>query len=351
MKRDPSRPPQPKTTPARHRFEHQSPTQIHDPEADMMLLARWANRAMKNQTRFWGVIVGCTVALLAVVLLVRLLNSGSTRAQEVWTQLETANSAAERLKVADDYPKAPASVWARLEAATEYYNEGFDALPNSRDLALPMLKKALDNFDEVARDAPKDSPQARTAALGKARTLEARNEIDKAIEQYQLVEKAWPGTAEATRAKHLAEELKKPEAQAFYKELYAFSPTKVTLPPMGSQSLDMPLLPSPGSGLSGQGPSGSILPSPSFLPPPPPTPVGKKETPAGSGDPRPTGAKGADVSKTPKPATRAQPAPALPENPFDRSGKSSKAQGASSPMPEAAPSKPAPSAPVEKSKS
>ncbi|MGC8640942.1 MAG: tetratricopeptide repeat protein, partial [Isosphaeraceae bacterium] len=234
MKRDPSRPPQPKTGPARHRFEHQSPTQIHDPEADMMVLARWAHRAMKNQTRFWGMITGCTVALLVVVLLIRSFSSGNSRAEEVWTRLQTANSAAERVKVADDYPNSPAAVWVRLEAATEYYNQGFDALPNSRDLALPMLKKALDNFDEVVKAAPKDSPQARTAALGKARTLEARNELDKAIEQYELVAKTWPGTAEATEAKRLADDLKKPEAKDFYRELYAFSPTKVTLPPMGS---------------------------------------------------------------------------------------------------------------------
>ena len=341
MKRDPSRPPQPKTGPARHRFEHQSPTHIHDPEADMMLLARWTHRAMKNQTRFWGTIIGCTVALLALVLLIRSLSSGSSRAEEVWSQLQTATSAADRVKVADDHPNSPASVWVRLEAATEYYHQGFDALPNSRDVALPMLKKALDNFDEVVRDAPKDSPQARTAALGKARTLEARNELAKAIDQYQLVEKTWPGTAEATQAKRLAEELQKPEAQAFYKELYAYSPTKVTLPPLGSQSLDMPLAPAPASGLTGQAPSGSLPPPTSFLPPPPPSPVTGQEPPA----------QGADASKTTKPTTPAPTAPVLPESPFDPVGKSSQAQPASSPAPKAAPSRPAPTSPAEKPKS
>ena len=128
----------------------------------------------------------------------------------------------------------------------------------------------------MARDAPKDSPQARAAALGKARTLEARNEIAKAIDQYQLVEKTWPGTPEATQAKRLAEELKKPEAAAFYKELYAYSPTKVTLPPLGTQNLDMPLLPAPGSSSPAEALPGGIVPSIPLLPPPPPTPVTKE---------------------------------------------------------------------------
>ena len=161
MKRDPSRPAsQPKPLPTRHRFEHQVPTHIHDPEEDMMLLARWTHRAMKNKTKFWGAIIGVAVGLLALVLLRTVFVAGTSGAEEVWAQLETAKSAGDRVKVADDFPKSPASIWARLEAATEYYSEGFDSLPNSRDVALPLLKKALDNFDQVAREAPNDSPQA-----------------------------------------------------------------------------------------------------------------------------------------------------------------------------------------------
>lgn len=342
MKRDPSRPPQPKIMPARHRFEHEAPTHIHDPEADMMLLARWANRAMKNRTWFWGTIIGSSLGLLAIVLIIRAFSSGGSKAEEVWAQLETANSAAERAKVADDFPSSPASIWARLEAATEYYNQGFDALPNSRDVALPMLKKAVDNFDQVVKDAPKDSPQARAAALGKARSLEARNELAKAIEQYQLVEKTWPGTPEATQAQRLAEELTKPEVQSFYKELYAFSPTKVTLPPLGTQSLDMPLSPAPGSGLTGEAPLGNRTPSIPFLPPPPPSPVTKQDAPV---------AQESATGKTSKPAAPAQKAPVLPDQPFDTGTQKPRAQPAATPASQAATPKPAPSTPAEKPKS
>jgi hypothetical protein len=323
----------PQPQPTRHRFEHQVPTQIHDPEEDMMVLARWTHRAMKNKTRFWGTIIGVAVGLLALVLLRTLLATSTSGSEEVWTRLEAAKSAADRAKVADDFPGAPAAVWARLEAATEYYNQGFDSLPASRDVALPLLKKALENFDAVAHDAPKDSPQARAAALGKARTLEARNEIAKAIEQYQLVDQHWPGTPEAAQAKHLAAELKKPDAAAFYKEFYTYSPTKVTLPPMGTQSLDMPLIPAPGSGL----PAGSLpggLGSPvSLLPPPPPSPLTKK----GSSTP-----KAVDTSKAAgTPAGTAPPSSILPESPFDSGKPVPKAEPATPSAPKASPAKPA----------
>lgn len=334
MKRDPSRPPQPKTMPVRHRFEHQVPTQIHDPEEDMMVLARWTHRAMKNKTRFWGTILGITLGLVALVLLTTTLFSGSTRTAEVWSQLEMAKSAADRVKVAEDNPNSPVAVWGRLEAATEYYNQGFDSLPNSRDVALPLLKKALDNFEEVAKTAPKDSPQARAAALGKARTLEARNELEKAIEQYDTVAKTWPGTNEAEEAKKLAEALRKPEAAAFYKELYAYSPTKVTLPPLGTQNIDMPLAPAPGGISPAEAVPGGTIPTIPLIPPPPPGPVTKPGTPP---------AEKPEAGKTASPAP-AQPATVLPDAPFHPGAADAKAKPAA-PETKAASPKPAPAAP------
>ena len=139
-----------------------------------------------------------------------------------------------------------------LQAATEFYNQALADLPNNRDVAVSTAKKALELFDEVGREAPHDSPQARVAALGKARVLEMRNDLPKAIEQYQLVAKEWPGTPEAEEAKRYAEALKDPQAASFYKELYAYSPTKVTLPPVGTENF-----PTPGAGFP---PVGSMVP-------------------------------------------------------------------------------------------
>ena len=110
-------------------------------------------------------------------------------------------------------------------------------MPNNRDVALPLFLKAINLFDQVLAAAPKDSPQAREAVLGKARRSRSRYELPKAIDQYELVVKTWPGTAEADQAKQFLEFLKTPEAAAFYKELHAYSPSKVTLPPLGSERI------------------------------------------------------------------------------------------------------------------
>ena len=240
--------------------------------------------------------------------------------------------------MADDNPNSPVATWARLEAATEYYNQGFSDLPNNRDTALPNLKKALDQFEIVAKDAPADSPQARAASLGKARTLEARNEIAKAIETYRQVEKRWPGSPEAGQAKQLADVLDKPEAAAFYKDLYAYSPTKVTLPPMGTDKFNLPLLPSPGSGsLGAEANPGSLLPSIPLLPPPPPSPLSKDATaPATRKSATPT------APATTAPATPAKTADGLPDSLFSPSATPS--------SPKAEASKPSPPA-TEKPKS
>jgi hypothetical protein len=295
--------------PARHQYEHQVPTQIHDPEEEMMVLARWTHRAMQDPTRFWGTITAIVAGILAIVLVSNLFLGSSSGRADLWSKLELAKTPAERLQVAEDNPNSPVATWARLEAATEYYNQGFADLPNNRDTALPNLKKALDQFDLVAKEAPADSPQARAATLGKARTLEARNEISKAIEEYRQVEKRWPGSPKAGQARQLADALEKPDAASFYKDLYAYSPTKVTLPPQGTEKFDLPLLPSPGSGAPGaERNPGGLIPTIPLLPPPPPSPLSKDATST-----KPSAAPATSPASAPaKPTTPRPDAPTSP---------------------------------------
>jgi hypothetical protein len=312
MKKDASRTPsQPRQVPARHQFEHQVPTVIHGPEENMMVLARWTHRAMKDPVKFWGAIAAIVAGLLALVVLSNVVWTGSSANTEVWTKMESVKSPADRVQLAEEYPGSAAATWARLQAATEYYNQGFADLPNNRDVALPNLQKAVANFDEVTKEAPKDSPQARAAAFGKARALEARNELPKAIEQYDLVVKTWPESAEAAEAKKLAAALKQPEAVAFYKELYAYSPTRVTLPPLSTQDFNMPLMPAPGFAKPGTLPAeaspAGLLPS-IPLPPPPPSPVTKGQA---------APSKTSDAGKTAGPTAPVPSSAGLPEDPFD----------------------------------
>ena len=116
----------------------------------------------------------------------KLATGGRSPDEDAWAKLETA--------------KWPRNGWTwprsfrprrsrpgLLQAATEYYNLALSDLPQNRDVALPTARKALDLFEQVEREAPHDSPQARSAALGKARTLEMRNDLSQALEQYQHV--------------------------------------------------------------------------------------------------------------------------------------------------------------------
>lgn len=314
--------------PSRHQLDHAVPTVIHHPEEDMPLLARWVRHAMENPTRFWGMIIVVVVVVIALGIVSSGLSMGRSASDAAWTRLETAKTPSERVEIAREFPETQAGQWAILQAATEFYNQGFADLPANKDTALPALKKALDYFDEVAREAPRDSPQARAAALGAARTLEARNELDKAIKQYEKVASTWKETPEAIEAERLAKLLSKPESVAFYKELYAYKPVEATLPPMGQGTMTLPSM--------GQGGGGLNLPtnhppidgsttfpnfgSPLMIPPPPPS----SPSPTPKDEPAPGPGAGTLQDKD-------TPLPGLPADPFAREN--------TTPKPQAEPSK------------
>jgi tetratricopeptide (TPR) repeat protein len=266
MKKQSSRARAQSIPPVRHQLDHVVPTVIHDPEEKMTALARWTRHAIQEPRRY----LGWPAAILGVVLLTvvvwKLASGGVSNESEVWSKLETAKTPSERVDLAKAHPRSPAATWALLQAATEYFNQALADLPNNRDVALQTSKKALDLFDQISREAPHDSPPARVAALGRARVLEMRNELPKAVEQYERVVKDWPDSPEAAEARRYAEALKDPQAVAFYKELYAYSPTTMTLPPGGTETFPAPAI---GPGMSG----GSLIPGPAASTPgdkPPP---------------------------------------------------------------------------------
>jgi tetratricopeptide (TPR) repeat protein len=224
--------------PVRHQLDHVVPTVIHHPEEKMTALGRLTHHVLQDPRKYstWALVIA--VVVLAAVAGWNFTTGARSRTSEVWSKLDTATKAEDRVAIAKLYPNSPASTWALLKAATEYYNLALSDLPHNRDVAVPYFTKAYNLFDQVEREAPKDSYQARIAALGKGRSLEASYEISKAIQQYELVAKNWPGSVEANQALQFATALQRPEAAAFYKELYAYSPTRVTLPPFGSEMLN-----------------------------------------------------------------------------------------------------------------
>ncbi len=224
MKKDASRnPSQPKQVSSRHQFQHQVPTVIHDPEENMMLLARWTHRAMKNPTRFWGVIAAIVAGLLLLVVLSNLVGTGSSGNSEIWTKLDSVKSAADRAQLAEEYSSNAAATWARLQAATQYYNQGFTDLPNNRDVALPNLQKAIANFDEVLRTAPKDSLQAQAAAIGKARRSKPGTSLPRPLNSTSMWPRPGPARPRRPRPRNRPRNSRSPKRP---RSIKSFMPTR-----------------------------------------------------------------------------------------------------------------------------
>jgi hypothetical protein len=245
---------------------------IHDPDEKLPVLARWFRHAMANPTRFWSLVALLVLVVVGLALLSSGITLGRPSSDQAWVQLEAAGTPSKRVEIAQEFPNTPAKQWALLQAASEFYTQGFSDLPANKDAALPALKKALENFETVVREAPEDSPQALAAAFGVARTLEARGELEKAIKQYEKVASTWKGTPEAIESARMIEILKKPETVSFYKELYAYTPAEATIPPLGQQGFNLP--PNhPFLGGASQSTSPLLnFPSGSMIPPPPPAP-------------------------------------------------------------------------------
>jgi tetratricopeptide (TPR) repeat protein len=256
--------------PVRHQLEHAVPTVIHNPEEGMTALGRLTFHVLQDPRKYSTWALSALLGILAVIFVVNFSSGGNSKSSEAWSKLETAKKVEEKVEVAKEYPKTTAALWALLQAASEYYVDAFNDLPRNPEVALGNFKKAHDLFDQVYREAPKDSFQGRAALLGVARSLEARNDLPKAIEKYELVASNWPGTPEAEQAKQLAEALRVPAAADFYKQLYAYSPPKVTLPPMSTQDIQFPStgINLPGGNITVPAKPTPLIDMPLELPPP-----------------------------------------------------------------------------------
>jgi hypothetical protein len=255
--------------PVRHQFDHAVPTVIHHPEEKMTVLARWAHQVFLDPKKYLTWVLGIAVLVAGIFAIWNWSTSDRSKTSEVWEKLKQAKTPEDRVEIARRHPKSPASIWTLLQVASDNYNLGLADMPNNRDVALEAFKKAQALFDEVIEAAPKNTYPARAALMGKARTLEARNHRDEAIKTYELVAETWKDSPEAVQATELAAALRKPEAVAFYKDLYAYAPTKVTLPPYGSGLMDSRLpggLPRPSGSRSGS-PSMTLPELPLVFPP------------------------------------------------------------------------------------
>lgn len=288
-------------TDLRPRDEH-SPVVIHHEEDNRTDLERWLRGLTDKGPGLWGWLAVAVVLIGLLAYGLPSLSGGDSRSKAAWKELLEANSTEDIQGVAEKFPDTKAENWALLRSAAGNFNDGVTKLPGQIDAARPYLSKAQQQYQDVLDKSTRDTPEARIALFGLARTLEVRNEPDQAIAQYKKVVDAYPDSQEGRLARRNVEllqaELKKPEAERFYTKLYAYKPS--ALPGIG----DLPLI--PGSSLDNPG---SRLPdflkekiggeAPSGLPPlfedqpktqvppadPTPSPTPDPAEPAKAGDP------------------------------------------------------------------
>jgi tetratricopeptide (TPR) repeat protein len=267
--------------------EQAAATAIHHPEQDETILARWLRHGMARGPKFWVLLGSVVVLAVVLALVVQGLAEGRSEQGDAWSDLILAQGPEDDLKAAEK--GGPVAAWALLRAAEARYLEGFGNLPENRDAALPLLTKAYDLFEQAYEKSADDkaAPVRRFAALGMARALEARGDLEQAIKRYNEVARDWRDTDEAKQAAALAAELETPEIAKFYKDFAAFKPETMTLPPRGQGLLDLPgthppldgpIVPAPGLDSPARKAIDDILDAPfptpsSTTPPPAPTPL------------------------------------------------------------------------------
>ncbi len=263
-------------------LEHETAA-IHDPHADETILGAWLRRTLERGPYVW-ILAACAICALCLLWIVMsTLGSKRSTSSQAWADLILAKDIDARAKVSAA-TTGPAASWGLLQSAEARYQEAFQDLPANRDAALPLLTAAHDLFRQARDKAEPGSASRRMAALGMARTLEARGDLDGAVTQYKEVARDFADTPEGKEAAELAERLRRPDVIAFYKEFSAFKPASPTLPglPSDHPPLDGPTLPAPGLDLptsvtipaGGSSPLGSIpLPAPTPAPAPVPVPA------------------------------------------------------------------------------
>lgn len=298
-------------TAVKHEFEHAAPTVIHDPEQDMTILARWVHRGMAQGPKFWYLLGGVVLVVILLSMLASGLSAGRSSVSKAWSELNAAQTPSQKVEIADAHPGTEFGRVARLQAASDYFFAAIRDLPANREAAGPQLQKALETFRQVEKEAPKDSPEARNAALGVARTLEARNELPEAIDAYKAVASGWPDTPEARQARTMAGRLADPEVVAFYKELYTYKAPAAAMPPgLPGLPADHPPLNGPTVGAPAlNGASTSDLLKSLTAPP-----LGSGPSMPAAPGPGPLDIAPPPLSApAPAPATKAEPAPAAKE--------------------------------------
>jgi hypothetical protein len=320
-------------------------------------LALWvANAVQRVRPHVNKIILGVT-ALVAAIVIISVSRAYSARGQSVaWETLfhELGHPGTDGLEtLADETPNAPPGRWAALVAAERHLALGSQLLFTNKENATQELRKAVAEYTTAIGPDGKGEPELlEQAYFGRAKAYESlagadlgnREDIDKAIADYQELLARWPNGPYSIAAKRQLDILGSIQGKRFYEKFAAFRPRPpVTrqsgqLPPLdellrkaipeGAESAKQPSLdeilkgleattPKPDAGTPAAKPgAGTPTPKPSAATPP----AGKSQPPvteppkAGPVKPEPTKPEPAK-SEPPKASPAPDPAKAAPAKP------------------------------------
>ena len=150
--------------PVRHQFDHEVPTVIHHPEEKMTALARLTHRVILDPGKYATWALGIRGRRARDRRRIELDLVGPIQ------DFRSLDQARLRRPSPKTWPRPPRNIPVRTlrngpccVRRTNITTTAMADLPNNRDVAVSNLKRALDSYEQVAKEAPKDSFQARAA--------------------------------------------------------------------------------------------------------------------------------------------------------------------------------------------
>jgi predicted negative regulator of RcsB-dependent stress response len=302
-------------------------------------LADWIGNHVEGAAEyFWPVVGGVVIAFAAAVGIAWYINAQDSAAAAAWDQYYQAFAETDResflKKVADDYPRSEAALWARQSLADINLAKGAALMFSDRPEATNRLREAETNYKEVL-EKTRDPFLLARARYGMGRLQETQCQPEEAIKYYEKVVASEKDSPLGQAAARDIERLKKPEMVAFLDWFAKQEPKKPVptshggMPPFQVPS-DLPERPDisvPG-GLN----IDSVAPPPADATPSP-----------GLEFPKPADAPKGDETPKAEEASKGNDAPKGEEAPQEDALK------ADAPKADSAPADPAPPAPAPKS--
>ena len=214
----------------------------HDLQTNV--LADWLGGKVESVRPYFRILVGGAIGVVVVAAVYFYLsNQQSSAREQAWQDLYAALSDDdfELLgQVAEHHSGSDIGLWAFQAIGDRFLNDGARLLYSDREEADKQLAKAFANFDIVSRTA-REPMLKRRALYALAKTHEARNEMDRAEKNYQLLAESWPGSYLGTEAESRLKSIRDRNTQNFYAWFFEAEPPAMPIGPGSLNNFGNPL--------------------------------------------------------------------------------------------------------------